>query len=306
MTLTTRRFASLASMLAVAGLASSVALAQPTGNAGGEPPKAPAKAPEAAKPAANLPPAKEILEKSITASGGRAAIEKLKNRTVTGTMEIPAQGIKGTLNLVQVAPAKAKLELDIPGLGKMEQGSDGTNVWESNPMAGSRLVEGDERDQYLRSSTMNAELFFEQNYPTIETLGVEDVAGKPAYKVRMKPKNGPESIGFFDQASGLMVKQTTTMKSPMGEIPSVTLIEDYRDVDGVKVPFKTRQQVMGMEQVIAFESVKHNTDVAADKFEPPADVKALLAKKEAKPADAKPGDKAPEAKKPEPKKPEGK
>ena len=57
-----------------------------------------------AKP--DLPTADTVMNQYIEATGGKAAYEKIKNRVSTGTIEIPAANLKGTIKLTQAAPNK--------------------------------------------------------------------------------------------------------------------------------------------------------------------------------------------------------
>jgi hypothetical protein len=74
-----------------------------------------------------------------------------------------------------------------------------------------------------------------------------------------------------------------TTQSPLGKIQVETVLSDYRDFGGLKVPVKTELSMMGQKQVLAIESVTYDA-IDPKVFELPAAVKALVAA----PADAKP------------------
>src|SRR5215470_14257934 len=67
--------------------------------------------------------ADEIVEKSLAAAGGRAALGKLKSRHVTGTVAFstPAGDLPGTVETFNEAPNKSrtlmKLDLSAAGMG---------------------------------------------------------------------------------------------------------------------------------------------------------------------------------------------
>src|SRR5690349_10141787 len=79
-----------------------------------------------APPAAALPTADQIIEKSIQATGGKAAYEKLNSRVSKGQFEIPSLGASGAFESYAKAPNKAKTIITIDGYGIIEQGYDGT------------------------------------------------------------------------------------------------------------------------------------------------------------------------------------
>jgi outer membrane lipoprotein-sorting protein len=64
----------------------------------------------------------------------------------------------------------------------------------------------------------------------------------------------------------------------MGEIPMEVVVSDYKDFGGLLTPTKMIQKAMGQEIVMTVTSVKNNEEIPADKFEPPAEIKALLKK----------------------------
>jgi len=244
-----------------------------------------ATAPAAAdQPAADLPAAKVILEKYIEAIGGRAKLETIKSRQSTITMDIAAMGMKADISLLQAEGGKFLNISDIPSMGKVEQGSNGTTFWENSPMAGPRLLEGPELAMTRRTSALNAELNYEKLFKKIETVGIEAVNDRPHYKVALTPEEGAPMFQFFDKETGLMSKTAMTMQMQMGEMAVESFISDYREVDGVKLPFSTSQKVQGVEMKMTVKEVKNNVEIPADKFNLPADIKALTEKPKVAPA----------------------
>jgi hypothetical protein len=68
-------------------------------------------------------------------------------------------------------------------------------------------------------------------------------------------------------------------KSPMGEIQSDSTFSDYRKEGDVLMAHKVVSHVATMELVMTLDTVQHNVEIPKDKFEVPAEVKALLIKK---------------------------
>src|SRR6185503_10868787 len=100
-------------------------------------------------PPAPLPPAKQILDRYVEVTGGRAAYEKGKHRTLTGTFELKGMGMKGSLLLQQSAPDKMRTQIDVPGVGSIVKGTDGIQAWEVSAVTGPRLLEGTEKSEAL-------------------------------------------------------------------------------------------------------------------------------------------------------------
>lgn len=277
-------------VLFVAGLAAPLALAQaqPAAKPAASPaaaapavPATPAAAPKAADE--KLPSGKDVLARFVEKTGGREAYAKHTARIVSGTMEMPAMGMKAAYTLSQQAPSKFRMSMDMPGIGKVDQGSDGTTPWGSDPMNGPRVLPPDEAAQIQRSMTFNAEIEPEKVWKQMETVGLESVDGKPTYRVLLTPPAGNPTTNFYEVESGLLVKTLQTVKSPMGEIEVESTAADYKEFDGIKFATTTVQKQAGVELKMSIEKVEHPDKVADEVFAVPAEVKALLEKKASTP-----------------------
>ncbi len=228
--------------------------------------------------ASDLPKAEAILDKYVEVTGGKEAYDKIHSSISNGTMEIPAQNIKGTVTVYNAEPAMEYTVIEIGGLGKMEEGTDGNVAWALSAMQGARIKEGDERAAALKSANFKNRAHWQDFYKGAETVGTESVDGKSCYKIVLTPKEGKPETEYYDKSSGLLVKQTATLKTPMGEIPVETSVAGYRKESGLLVPHKMQQNAMGQQFEISIDSIKMNADIPKDRFDLPAEIKALQAK----------------------------
>ncbi|MGA3187307.1 MAG: hypothetical protein ABSF22_09365 [Bryobacteraceae bacterium] len=225
-----------------------------------------------------LPKAETILDHYVEVTGGKAAYDKRTNEIAYGTLEFKAQGLKGAVTRYSAAPAQEYLVMEIEGVGKLESGMDHGVVWEKNVMLGPRIKSGAERAQSLREGTFNASVYWRDQYPKVETTGAEMLDGELCYKVVLTPKEGNPETMYFQKKSGLAVKITTVAVSQMGDIPFEVVSSDYKTFGGVSMPTKITQKAGGQEFTITINDVKTNQPLPADRFEPPAEIKALLSK----------------------------
>lgn len=235
-----------------------------------------------------LPKAEQILDEFVVATGGVDAHNKLKNRIMKGTFEIVGMGIKAKLTNYSAAPRSSYTLIESDMLGNIESGTDGTVAWEMTTMMGPQVKKDAERALLLREALFNGHLHWKKQYKTVECNGAEDVEGKPCYKVVLTPSEGNPLTNYYDKKSHLLIKTEFMMKTPMGTMPIVIHLDDYKSVDGVLIPHKIRQEVGTIQKVnIVTESIEHNVEMPADRFKLPADIQALLAKDEAKKDQAK-------------------
>jgi hypothetical protein len=232
-----------------------------------------------ARAADDLPKAETILDKYVEVTGGLAAYNSHHNEIVTGTMEIASAHIKGKLTSYHAAPVKYYTEVDIEGLGKIQKGTDGTVAWSLSAMQGPHLEDGDEKAMDLRTARFAGEAHWRDDYSKVETVAAETVNGKQCYRVLLTAKQGSPVTEYYDKQTGLLEKLSTTVKTPMGDLDTEIIVGDYRKEGPLLMPHVMHQTAMGQEIVVTFETVKFDTDIPKDRFDPPAEIQALLNKK---------------------------
>ncbi len=229
-----------------------------------------------------LPKAETILDHFIEVTGGKAAYESRKSEVVTGTFELPAMGLKAPLMRYSAAPDKMYTIIEIEGIGKIEQGVTDGVAWDKSAMQGAHVKSGVEKAQSMREATFNSSLNWRKMYPKVETAGVETVGGEECYKVVMTPAEGKPEINFYSKKTGLLLKSVATIESAMGEMQAESTAGEYKDFGGIRMPSKMTQKMGTQEVTMTIETVKVNEAIPADKFEIPADIKALANKPAAK------------------------
>ena len=225
-----------------------------------------------------LPKGEAILDKYIEATGGRAAYEKLHSEIVDGTFEMAGKGITAKMTIYRKPPNQSLMVIDIPGIGKLQEGVSGDVVWSNSAVQGPRIKEGEERALALVGAAFNADLRWREFYKSVETMGVEDVDGQPCYKVLLTMKDGPETTRFYDKKTGLLVKASMTVKTQMGAIPTESAVSDYRSEAGLLRPRKAVTKMLGQEIVMTFDNFRANAEIDPAQFDLPAEIKALLKK----------------------------
>lgn len=282
---TTARLASLLSPLALAG----VALAQQPAA-----PAAPAQAaprPAQAAPAmpegnqfkevafeGTKPSAADIFGKHLAATGGEKAWESKSQARMKGALEIPSAGLKGTMEMLTAAPGKVLVTMELPGMGTTRSGCDGTTGWSIDPMRGPALMSDAEMADLLRDSNFQRDLALAKDPRGAEVLGLFEFEGAPCWRVKVMGtgKKPREMHQFYERDTGLMRGTSLRVPTPMGEIPAIIEVTQYRDFGDVRVPTVTTTKAMGQRQVMTIDSVEWG-GVDEKSFELPDEIKALKA-----------------------------
>ncbi len=228
--------------------------------------------------AADLKTGDAVLDRYVEVTGGAPAYARLHHMIMKGSMSMAAMGIKGALTIYAAEPNKVSMSSEIGGVGKIVEGSDGTIAWTYSAMQGPQLKKGEELDDSLREALFHKETDWRTIFASADLAGVEDVDGKPAYKIVMTPKNGRPETNYYDQQSGLMVRHKSIRKTAFGDIPVDASFGGYRKDCGVTLPHSVTQTVAGQKIEMVIDSVDCTTELPADAFQPPAEVKALLSK----------------------------
>ncbi len=237
-------------------------------------------APALAVEGEDLPEAGAILDRAVEAMGGTDAMKAVETRYTSGKFSLPAMGIEASLQSWAKRPNLTYTEISSPALGQMLSGSDGEHIWENSAMTGPNLKEGEERAVSARQNDMDGLVNWRKHYSEVETLGREEVDGTLCYKVALTPHDGHVETHYYNVETGLLVKMEMTMKSEMGEIPIESFLSDYREIEGLMIPFKTRQVIMQMQEMVSVvDSVAINVEIPPDRFALPAEIQALVEKK---------------------------
>ncbi len=219
----------------------------------------------------NLPPASQVLDRYVEATGGRPALERLTNRVMEGRIEMTALGAGGDFKVWAKAPNKQSSQMQFEGLGSIREGFDGSVAWSSAPFQGVHVKEGEERARAQRSTVFPRELKLREIYTRIETTGSARIGKADAWVLEAYPEQGKPDRLYFDQQTGMLVREESTVKGILGEMIFQVDFSDYRTVDGVKVPFSMsmpKPAEVGFQ--IHIENVKHNVDIPDSIFAKPA------------------------------------
>lgn len=236
----------------------------------GQTPKPEGKAPEAKPtPAAKLPTVKEILDRYVQASGGREAIRKVQTRTMKGTVEIAPMGVKGTMESFAAAPDKSYSRMTLGGIGDIVEAFDGKTAWSVNPIQGSRDKTGDELAQTKINTDFHRELNFDKLYQKMDVKGVEKMGDREVYVIVAVPNGLEPQTFYFDKQTGLLLREDLTVMSPEGKVPTKNHYEDYREVDGIKMPFKVRSVSPQFEVIMTLTEIKNDVKVDENMFVKP-------------------------------------
>lgn len=214
------------------------------------------------------PPAKDVLAKYITAIGGDAAAKKLMTAPMTGkasriggnNQAVPMEVyVSGDNVLTRTTPAEGPAMTQM--FGKESGWMQGRN--------GMRTFTGADAAQGLLGARAFEPVM--PSFPETARVGKETIDGHETWFVASAINDHTRQRVWFDATTGLAVRRVITVDSPVGRIPTQTDFDDYRDVNGVKIPFTVKVSSVngGQNATRKYTSIELGKPVDEKLFEAP-------------------------------------
>lgn len=221
----------------------------------------------------DFPAADELIATYVDLIGG-ASLWNEGGSVMRGAFVLSAMGLQGDLVMVTRAPNQQRMDIDLPGLGMIQQGFDGEVGWSVNPVTGAELASGAELEQLREQSSSAASLRDPSVVPGRETVASSQVGDEPCWRVRLTWASGNVSYDCYSKESGLLIGSEATQQSTMGPIAAVTRYLDYREVDGRLMPMRIQQSAGGQDTEIRIDSISFE-DVSDAQIMPPQVIQTL-------------------------------
>lgn len=185
--------------------------------------------------------AADILEKMIEAQGGRNLLEKIKDSTYSGTVEMIQMGMEGTMTIYHKEPNKLRQDIEFMGM-MITTAFDGETAWMTNPESGNVEELPEKAAEQTKREAVdfgNAALLHPEKYGITYTLkGKENIEGKDYFVLERTFPDGHKATLYVDSETYLTYKTLSTTDNPMTgmEVEAEILISDYKKVDGMMIP----------------------------------------------------------------------
>ncbi len=197
--------------------------------------------------------AQDVLNKMIDASGGRKALEAIKDTTTTGTMELVQQGMTAPITVYQKEPNKVRYDIDIAAAGMtFTQAYDGQKAWWTNPQTGTTEEMPDFMSKQFAYEALGNDALLNP-----QKLGITYVL-KPKEKIEDKDyivleqtlADGHKTLMFIDPTTYLPYRTTTkAVDMTGGQVDSESYLSDYKKVGGLMVAHSIRNLQNGAENM---------------------------------------------------------
>ena len=209
--------------------------------------------------------AEVIVSRMAEALGGPEKLRQVENIYMHGKVDVA--GLSGSVDDWQTASGQHKQIVDLGDVYKQTTIFDGTRGWimdrnnQISDLAGLSLEK-----EILSSYLGSFSYLVPGRLPGKVTSAGEDPA-KKYYLLRIKPQGGSEATFFIDKKTFLPFSMEALSKDGT----TTTYFEDWRELNGVKMPFRFRQVEPNPinNAVVQQESIQFNTSITANIFTRP-------------------------------------
>lgn len=219
-----------------------------------------------------FPSVQEILGHYVQALGGQAALDRIKTR-VFKTARLNEKNPSSPTEWYQESPNKVLAYRSSEGYITWV-GFDGRRAWaEDNEKSYWGILSTKDRNQIMRDSELYAGSRLGTQYEKVETVGKEKIGDRDTFVVAGTSPEGQKEKFFFDAQTGLLLRREIREQTVLGFLPVQADFSDYRDVDGVKIPFVVQWSSAGGAWGVRVSSkiieIHQNVPIDDQKFDHP-------------------------------------
>jgi predicted Zn-dependent peptidase len=216
---------------------------------------------------------RDLLKKAVDAAGGAAAFHNIKTagRKLT-TLLVSAEGnLSVNVDLTIKMPDKMRINLQTP-MGSMTQLLLGSDAWLITPEGANPAPDQMKTEIQAGMWREFTVLFAQAENPDLQVqyLGSEQVSGKKADVIQITPKDVRSYKLYLDPETNLPIKTAFDSMTSQGPVKTEQVFSDYRDVSGLKLPYKSVASHNGLRaQDSTVNEILINPPVDESLFAPP-------------------------------------
>jgi photosynthetic reaction center cytochrome c subunit len=216
------------------------------------------------------PTPEQLLDKYVQAAGGAAAIEKITTRVMKGTIDFGGKTLP--IDIYSKDPDERISFTHMPD-GDSVTAFNGKEGWLASPgRPGIHEMHGSELDAASIDADLHLSTHLKAMFSEFKLQGTEKVGDRDAFVVVGQRSGKPPVQLYFDVQSGLLVRLVRYGDTALGLLPTQIDYADYRDTNGVKVPYRWTLARPSGRFTIQVNELKQNVPVDDAKFiKPPAE-----------------------------------
>jgi|SRR5271166_2605108 len=208
------------------------------------------------------PTADQLLDKYIQALGGAAAIDKITSRVMKGAIDVGGKSLP--IDIYAKDPEK-RISRTHMSEGDSVTAFNGREGWLGSPGRPLREMHGSDLDGASIDADLHLATHLKQMFSDVRVQGKEKIGDHETYVVVGSRQGKPPVQLYFDPQSGLLIRLVRFGETALGWLPTQIDYADYRDTNGMKVPYRWTLarpsgrftiQVSGMQQNVPVDDAQ--------------------------------------------------
>jgi photosynthetic reaction center cytochrome c subunit len=212
---------------------------------------------------ANAPSPEDVIAKYLDSIGGAAALSKVKTRQEKGRITIGGRDLP--IEIITSAGGK-QLTLVHLSSGDSVTAYDGTSGWSSVPNRPAHPIPSTESISARIETDLQLPMHMKQLFDQLKSMPPENIGDRQAYVVVGINAGEIAAKFYFDKDSGYLLRILRYTMTPLGQNPSQIDNDDYRNQDGLNVPFVKTISRPNSRIAIRIDEVKFNVPVDDSRF----------------------------------------
>ncbi|HMQ07951.1 MAG TPA: insulinase family protein [Saprospiraceae bacterium] len=208
--------------------------------------------------------ARKVIQKYLEVIGGNEVLMNIKSMVRESSLNFMGQSAQ--MKMYQKSPGMYAMNLQMQGMTIQDERFNRTKGYSSMMGNIQTFTEGHQFDALKRASLIIPQLYYPSD--AMEIRGIEKIGDQKVYRLAITLENNKVTEEFYNYESGLLLR-SIEMQEGMGGIPVLitTELSDYREVNGVKIPFKmTISGATPQPIILETTTVEINTEIPDEIF----------------------------------------
>lgn len=215
----------------------------------------------------------DLLAKVVKALGGEENLRKINSRVMKYELDFIHQGVKGYGTDYQKAPNQFSSKIVLTALakkiGSVAEYFDGKNGNHESSFLPDSKYTGTSLEDLKFRVRFHDFLGLNEKIEKAEILRKDKFAGEDVYVLSIEPKKANKVVYFISAKTFLPLRKDYLIASSSSnvKIPGSEIYENYKEIDGVLLPFKVTNKTITWGDILTHvKEIKHNVIISDSVF----------------------------------------
>jgi hypothetical protein len=203
--------------------------------------------------------ATDVIGKYLAAIGGKEKLAAVKDLQTVGTASV--QGQKVVVTHTYVVPGNLVMDIELPDMNNthaLHLVVKGDSI-HFTQMGQTPALDEDARKDIREEAVPFPELNFGKEGYKTQLTSIKNINGKDVYELKVTNPAGKTFYYYYDLGTGL---RTRVVKN-LSQGQTTTDYSDYREVDGIKIPWHVDDNQGEIDLDMTMQTVKVNSGLTA-------------------------------------------